>query len=77
VRVRNKVLTAATLHGELPAGRMRRLGQVLTYQGEYRSLEDELQRMNAVTLKEMRAVHEAYPFVPRVVGRMRPEDEAE
>jgi predicted Zn-dependent peptidase len=71
-RVRNKVATAATMHGELPGGRMRRLGQVWTYTGEYRSLEDELERINAVTLDELRAVHEAFPIRPRIIGRLSP-----
>jgi len=72
VRVRSKVATSATLAGELPAGRMRRLGQLWNYHGEYRSLEEELARINAVTLDDLRAVHEAYPMTPIVVGHMAP-----
>jgi predicted Zn-dependent peptidase len=71
-RVRSKVATAATLHGELPAGRMRRLGRMWSYMGEYRSLEGELARINTVTLDELRAVHEAFPVRPTVVGRLTP-----
>jgi predicted Zn-dependent peptidase len=71
-RVRSKVATAATLHGELPAGRMRRLGRMWSYMGEYRSLEEELARINAVTLDELRAVHEAFPVQPTVIGRLTP-----
>ena len=70
-RVRSKIATSVTLQGELPAGRMHRLGRLWTYTGEYRSLEEELQRINAVTLKDLRAVCEAYPFRPRVIGRLR------
>ena len=73
LRVRSKVATAATLHGELPAGRMRRLGQMWTYMGEYRSLEEELARIDAVTLQDLRAVHEAFPIRPRVIGQLTPE----
>jgi len=72
-RVRNKLATAATLQGELPAGRMRRLGTIWTYQGEYRSLDDELKRINAVTLDDLRAVHEQFPIQPLVVGRLMPQ----
>ena len=54
VRVRSRVATAATLHAELPAGRMRRLGRLWTYTGEYRTLATELERINAVTLDELR-----------------------
>ena len=74
-RVRSKVATAATLHGELPAGRMRRLGQIWNYHGEYRSLEDELRRINDVTLDELRKVYQAHPMSPVVVGHMTPPGE--
>lgn len=72
LRVRSKVATSVTLAGELPAGRMRRLGQLWTYQGEYRTLEQELERINAVTLDELREVHEAFPIKPLVTGRLTP-----
>ena len=51
---------------------MQRLGRVWTYLGEYVSLEDELAKMNAVTLDDMRRVFERFPFEPRTVGRMLP-----
>ncbi len=73
VRHRSKIATGATLQGELPAGRMQRLGRVWTYLGEYRSLEEELARIEAVTLDGIREVYEAFPFTPRVIGCMRPE----
>jgi predicted Zn-dependent peptidase len=71
-RVRSKVATAATLHGELPAGRMRRLGQMWLYMGEYRSLEEELQRINAVTLDDLRAAAVDFPLRPIVTARLAP-----
>ena len=74
-RVRSRVVTAATLQGELPAGRMRRLGRLWTYAGEYRSLDSELERMNAVTLDDLRAVYAAFPCKPTVIGALAPGDE--
>ncbi len=71
-RVRNKVATAATLHGELPSGRMQRLGRLWLYTGSYRSLEEELARINAVTLADLRAVHDEFPIKPTVIGRLTP-----
>jgi predicted Zn-dependent peptidase len=71
-RVRSKIATSITLHGELPAGRMKRLGRLWTYVGEYRSLESELARLNAVTLKELRQAWEAFPITPLVVGHLTP-----
>jgi predicted Zn-dependent peptidase len=70
VRVRSKIATGATLHGELPAGRMKRLGRVWTYSGEYRSLQEELDRINSITLDELRQVHTAFPLRPVVVGHL-------
>lgn len=71
-RVRSKTATAATLQGELPRGRMKRLGHVWTYFGEYRSLEEELAAINAVTLDDLREVASAFPMQPIVVGHLRP-----
>ena len=71
-RVRSKIATAVTLHGELPAGRMRRLGRQWLYLGEYRALEDELARINAVTLDELRALHQTFPIRPLVTAHLTP-----
>jgi len=71
-RLRARALTAATLAGERPGGRMQRLGRMWTQLGERVSLEEELDRINAVTLADLRAVYEAYPFAPRVTGRLVP-----
>ncbi len=64
--------TAVTLHGELPAGRMQRLGQMQTTLGRYIPLEDELASINAVTLETVRGVAETWPTQPLVMGRMIP-----
>lgn len=69
-RVRSKIATDVTLAAELPAGRMRRLGRMWTYMGRYSSLADELRKINAVTLDDLRAVYEAFPMQPLVVGHL-------
>ncbi|MHC4101376.1 MAG: M16 family metallopeptidase, partial [Planctomycetota bacterium] len=71
-RIKSKIATAVTLQGELPAGRMHRLGRLWTSTGEYRSLEEELDRINAVTLDDLRDVYAEFPFRPRVNGHLRP-----
>lgn len=71
-RLRNKLATAVTLAGERPGGRMQRLGRTWLNLGEYMSLDEELDRINAVTLADLRAVHEAFPFEPRTTGVMLP-----
>ena len=74
-RLRNKLATGATLSGERPDGRMQRLGRQWTNIGRYRSLEDELAKIHALTIQDLRRVSELYPFTPATVGRMVPESE--
>jgi len=69
-RMRRKIATGVTLHGELPAGRMRRLGRLWTYEGAYRPLEEELTRIEAVTMEDLARVVERFPLDPAVVGRL-------
>jgi len=62
------------MHGELPAGRMTRLGRLWLARAAYRSLEEELARINAVTLQDLRGVASAFPLQPCVVGHLAPQD---
>ena len=71
-RVRSKIATAVTLAGERPAGRMRRLGHLWTYTGGYRTLDEELERINAVTLDDLKRVAGEWPLMPVVTGRLSP-----
>ena len=71
-RLRTKAVTAATLGGERPHDRMHRLGRVWTYLNTYTTLEQELDRLARVTLDDIRAVADAFPIVPRTVGRLLP-----
>lgn len=72
VRLRNKALTGATVGGERPADRMHRLGRLYTYLGQYQPLEEELDKLNRVTLDDLRAVLRDFPLEPRTVGRLTP-----
>jgi predicted Zn-dependent peptidase len=72
-RTRSKIATGVTLHGELPAGRMTRLGRMWLTRGEYKPLEEELARINAVTRRDLREVAAAYPMQPWVTGTLSPE----
>lgn len=71
-RLRAKLATGVTLGGERPADRMQRLGRQWTLRGTYTTLEEELERINRVTLGELRAVYEAFPFRPRTVATLTP-----
>lgn len=73
-RLRNRLATSVTLAGERPGGRMHRLGRAWTYLRRYRSLEDELEAINAVTLDDVRTVARQFPFRPRTVGRLLPSE---
>lgn len=72
MRLRNKLATAVTLGGERPHDRMHRIGRLWTLLGEYRTLEEELERINSVTLADLRAVAAAYPISRMTVGRLEP-----
>jgi predicted Zn-dependent peptidase len=72
VRARSKIATSVTLGGERPAGRMRRLGHLWMYDRTYRSLEEELARINRVTIGDLAGVAARYPLAPRVTGRLQP-----
>ncbi len=71
-RLRTKLATAVTLAGEKPGGRMQRLGRMWPYLGKYISLEEELARINAVTLKDLRSACDAMTASARTVGRLMP-----
>lgn len=71
-RLRNKIATATTVSGERPSDRMHRLGRIWATIGEYRPLETDLDRIMAVTLDDLRAVHAAFPIRARTLGRLLP-----
>lgn len=72
VRLRNKIATAATLGSERPSDRMQRLGRVWSSLGVHLPLEAELDRIERVTLEELRDVGARFPIAPRTVGRLLP-----
>lgn len=71
-RLRARLATGVTAGGERPADRMQRIGRRWLAMGNYATLEDELDRINRVTLDEVREVFTRYPMVPRTVGRLLP-----
>lgn len=71
-RLRTKLATAVTIGGERPADRMQRIGRLWTYLARHTTLEEELDRINRVTLDEVREVAAAFPLRPATVGRLIP-----
>jgi predicted Zn-dependent peptidase len=51
---------------------MHRLGRMWTYLNRYMPLEEELDRLSKVTLKDLRDVYAAYPMKPATIGRLLP-----
>lgn len=71
-RLRNKLATAVTVSSERPADGMQRIGRYWTYLGRYATLDEELARINGVTLRDMRALAEEFPLRPLTTGRLLP-----
>ena len=61
---KNKIASSATLHGELPMGRLVPLGFGWQYRQEYIPLADEIAAIQAVTPADIRRVIAEYPFEP-------------
>lgn len=64
--------TLVSMAGELPAGRMQRLGRLLTTTGTRVSLEEELDRIEAITIDDLHDVATRWPVTPAVLGRLSP-----
>ena len=73
-RAKNKRATDVTLRGESPLGRMNEVGHEWLYLGQYLSLEDEIERLQAVTLDDLRQTLAEFPFQPRGVLRLTPNE---
>jgi len=74
VGLRSKMATAATIGSERPSDRMQRLGRLWTMTGGYLPLEEELAKIEAVTLDDLKAVCDAYPLDRCTLGRLIPDD---
>ena len=69
---RAKVVTAVTIGGERPAGRMRRLGALWLYRGAHASLEDEIARIESLTPDDLRSVIREFPLRPMLRALVSP-----
>ncbi|MBI1345519.1 insulinase family protein [bacterium] len=59
---KNKVSTRIVLRGERPMGRLSSLGHDWLIRREYRSIEDDLKLLDAITLEDMKRLLELYPL---------------
>lgn len=71
-RLLPKIVTGTTLGAERPHDRMHRLGRLYTYLQRYWSLEEELEKVSRVTLKDLKDLCAAFPMQPVTVGRLLP-----
>jgi predicted Zn-dependent peptidase len=70
--IRSKVATGVVVAGERPEGRMHRLGRQWLYHGSYTPMEEELARVNAVTVDQVRDLLAKMPIAPGAVGTLAP-----
>ncbi len=61
-QAKNKILSRVVRGSERPMGRMQALGRDWLYLGTYRTVDEELQAFEAVTLADIRLVLDRYPF---------------
>jgi predicted Zn-dependent peptidase len=71
-KIRAKIATGVTLAGERPGGRMQRLGRQWTYLKKHTTLQEELERINAVTAEDVKRVLREFPMSDRTVGTLVP-----
>jgi predicted Zn-dependent peptidase len=61
-QAKSKILSRVVRGAERPGGRMQSLGMSWTYLHKYRSVEEEIESFDAVTLKSIRKVLDRYPL---------------
>ena len=61
-QAKSKILSRVVRGSERPMGRMQALGMAWTYLRSYRSVDDELQAYESVSMQDIRAVIERYSF---------------
>src|SRR3954468_7949310 len=71
-RAKNKIASGIVLSGEIPLGRMRSLGGQWIYNKEYRSLEQDMATLMAVTPASLRDLMKKYPFDPMSIVTLGP-----
>src|SRR4051812_3505709 len=71
-RAKNKIASGIVLSGEVPLGRMRAIGGQWMYNKEYRSLEQDMATLNAVTPESLRQLMRDFPFDPMTIVSLGP-----
>ena len=71
-RARARTATAAVISAERPMGRVNRLASGWLRRETYVPIEEEMRRIDAVTIEDLRACAMKYPLEPSVITRARP-----
>ena len=71
-RAKNKIATSLVLSGEVPLGRMRSIGGQWIYNKEYRSLEQDMATLMAVTPESLKELMRDFPFDPMTIVSLGP-----
>jgi len=75
-RARNKIASGLVLQGEIPLGRMRSIGGQWIYNREYRSLEQDMATLNAVTPQSLKQLMRDFTFDPMTIVSLGPGEKA-
>jgi predicted Zn-dependent peptidase len=71
-RAKNKIASSLVLSGEVPLGRMRSIGGQWIYNKEYRSLEQDMATLMAVTPESLKQLMRDFTFDPMTIVSLGP-----
>jgi predicted Zn-dependent peptidase len=73
-RAKNKIASSLVLSGEVPIGRMRSIGGQWIYNREYRSLEQDMATLMALSVGSLQQLMSEFPFDPMTIVTLGPGD---
>jgi predicted Zn-dependent peptidase len=71
-RAKNKIASGIVLEGEVPMGRLRAIAGQWLYNGDYRSLEQDMQTLLATDANALRRLMRDFPFDPMTIVSLGP-----
>jgi len=71
-RAKNKIASSLVLGGEIPLGRMRSIGSQWLSNKKYRSLEEDMKTLMAITPDSLRQLMKDFPFDPMTIVGLGP-----
>jgi predicted Zn-dependent peptidase len=71
-RSKSKIESATVMQGELPLGRMRGIASRWIYNGEYRTLEEDLKILESINRRSLEDLARKYAFKPMTITTLGP-----